>query len=351
MQTARALLSVLSFSAALVLPAQQPTPLLPAQSGVRLVYDVPIDPLQRALRARPERNVQQALADVVTTVQGRLGDAVKVARAGITGFTVDVPVAQAAHVEQFRRRVEHLGLLEMRAVATDDARGPTKFKMDDEKARLQRWLDAGGKALVLADWRTIERFNSTPADQGGPAASGKLAWYPRIVTLRPSDESAWNYAFSKVANDLLPSVALFADTDWNGGVVPPTADRKKGLLELVAIDVSEVHFTGDDLDARRIKVQHGRDGAPAIGYQLKAEKAGDYGDWSEKYVARHSAIILNGCVMSAPVFRSRIPAQGIIEGDFKPAEAEDLVAVLKTRPLPVVPVLVRQEQLPGDTRK
>ncbi|MDG2262495.1 MAG: protein translocase subunit SecD, partial [Actinomycetota bacterium] len=139
-------------------------------------------------------------------------------------------------------------------------------------------------------------------------------------------------------------VRAFDDATWNNGLLTeemlarPEEDRQ--LVEYVAINWDERHFRGEDLNPSSVNGTFDSNGRRAVSYETKGSLAQAYGDWSEKYLNDHSAIILNGVIRSAPYFVSRIPGRGQISGSFTEAEVEELVKVLRTGSLKVKPQLL-----------
>jgi preprotein translocase subunit SecD len=274
-----------------------------------------------------------------------------VSRHGKYGIIIELPYLPPADLIAARERISSLGKLEMRVVATDDyldAKDNNKkvFNLAQEKQRLEAWLKGGGKALLKDDWKAIDNYNNDV--ENGPLAKGNLRWFVHFLEPDMKAASRWNYSFSQADADLTAAtVKVFEDAEFNGGSIPEAfkslPKEKQKLIELVAINMNEVHFSGEDLEASGVRADMSQEGTPCVDYMIVGGKAIDYANWSEKYIKKHSAIILNNVIKSAPVFISRIPGNGQITGSFTQAEAEDLAQVLKSRPLPVVPVLVRQE--------
>ncbi|MFY9344500.1 MAG: hypothetical protein WAT39_18550 [Planctomycetota bacterium] len=329
---------------------QEPQP-APARDGRRLVYELPVDAMQRALQHTPELDLEQALDRAVRTVAVRLGERVVVRRSTGTGFTVDVPPDLVPGLAALRSRIETGGKLEMRVVADADfVSGPVRFDLQREKERLQAWLaDPEHRKLVQQDPHSIARFNDDA--HAGPVSTGNLAWYPRKLRPDPKNQTRWENSWSEWPSMQRTLVQAFDDTQWNGGAVPDAVRKQPAheqyLVELVALNLKETHFTGADLDPKRVRAGPGAGGDVAVNYAIHNARAGDYADWSEKYIGKHSAIVWDGFVRSAPMFRSKIPGRGVIQGAFTQLEADGLAFVLQSGPLPVPPKFVAEEPLPA----
>jgi len=328
-----ALAALASF--ALLLPAQEPKP---AQTqGVRLTYELPIDALQRQLQQQPGRDLEQAITDVVRTMQSRLGRFGKVTRHQASGFTVDVPFADPEVLARVRRRVAIAGRIEMWIVAYEDYEDG-KLEIEAETKHLKRWLDLGGRARVQADPKAIERMPRR--------AGSQIRWVPRIIRPRTQQKIRWNFTFTQMH---MPAVPVYDDDDWNGGAVPKAMQGNKDprLVELVPLNLHAPSFSDRDIDGDGVSLGVGRDGRPAIHYEIVDARKRAYSDWSSNFRGRASAILLDGTLVTAPVFRNRIPGRGILEGNFTLQQAEDLIAILKSNGLPAPPKLLTQSPIPN----
>lgn len=323
----------------------------PAPAATRLVYDLPGYELTKALAARPGLSLDAAVEEALTSIRQRLGAELGIERQGATGFLVLVH-GDAKAAEVARRRIEFPGRLEMRVVASDDYFDPqaqrAPFDLAKEKGRLQDWLDHGGKELLRQGSKALDAFHADKAH--GPLARGKLRWYPHRIEPQPGAPQRWSYAFS-AGGRLAGSTVLVADAaDYNGGSIPAAIlarpRQEQWLLELVAVNLEEVAFGSADMVPEAVTVGAGAGGSAVINYSLRAEKASIYADWSEKHINHHVAILLDDRVVSAPVFMSRIPGNGQISGNFDAQEAEAVARALRAAPLPICPVLMRQETVP-----
>ncbi|GAB4144684.1 MAG: hypothetical protein Fur0037_12510 [Planctomycetota bacterium] len=320
------------------------------KGGVQFIYEVPEKVIQAELKrslASEDAVMEQTISVIAERVDptGTL-DAL-VSRHGKYGIIIELPYLPPAELAAAKERISSLGKLEMRVVATDDyldeKNGNKKlFDLAAEKKRLEDWLKNGGKQLLKNDWKAIDHFNDDL--QNGPIARGNLRWFVHFVEPDLKNSKRWDYAFTQAGGDLASaSVAAFEPSEYNGGSIPEallnSKDEKPRLIELVAINMNEVHFSGEDLEATGVRAGIDQNGNPSVDYQIVGGKAQAYADWSEKYIKKHSAIILNNVIKSAPVFISRIPGSGQITGQFTQPEVDELVKVLRTGSLKVEPEL------------
>ena len=324
------------------------------QGGSQLIYEVPEESLEALTQGEDGVSADQIMEQTVAIILERVDPAgqkgITVARRGSTGILIELPwFNETTELERTKQRISSLGKLEMRVVAGPSyAENNVSFDLDEERKRLETWLNSGGRELVQQDPANIERFNENSVE--GPIAFGALHWFPHIIRPRLDNGSAWDNAFFQDTQPGGPTpmgpatVRVFDDVAWNNGLLTeemlarPEEDRQ--LVEYVAINMDEDHFRGEDLNPSRVTGTFDQMGRRAVSYETKGGLAEAYGDWSEKYLNDHSAIILNGVIRSAPYFVSRIPGRGQISGSFTEAEVEELVKVLRTGSLKVKPQLL-----------
>ncbi len=314
--------------------AQGQDPIGP-NGAVRLVYEFPADELQRAVAGKVGRDAESLIAEAVACMQRRVGDLAKVTRGEGTTVTVTV---DAKRPKEDLRKVESLIAaevdLQMRIVADDDYRnGDVRFRLGAEKKKLEAWLEQpGNKERLCKNPLYIRRFNEDATN--GPEPFGKLAWYPHLV-VPAADGKRWDASYADNPMLARATVRVYDDAEYSGGVseaMMARPENKRYLIELLALNMDERHFTGADLDPVGISV-----GPGVVKYRIVDALASDYGDWSEKYIGRCCAIVLNGVVKSAPRFESRIPGRGVVHG-LSGAEAASLAKLLSL-PLVVQPEL------------
>jgi preprotein translocase subunit SecD len=124
---------------------------------------------------------------------------------------------------------------------------------------------------------------------------------------------------------------------------PQTNRRLRGEPILVK---RQTLLTGDKLEDAR--VEFGQVGSiPHIAIRFNAEGARRFDQVAEVNVGKELAIVLDGTVYSHPVIKERhYGGRAVIEGNFSPDEARDLVVVLKAGALPA-PVEIEEERTVG----
>jgi preprotein translocase subunit SecD len=104
----------------------------------------------------------------------------------------------------------------------------------------------------------------------------------------------------------------------------------------------EAVITGRDLKNARPSV-NGENGLPDIQFSLTPTGAQKFGLATGNNVGRRLAVILDGTVESAPVINSRITDQGVIQGTFSQAQADELAKVLRAGALPATLTYLQQQ--------
>jgi SecD/SecF fusion protein len=333
--------------------------------GTELTYEAHIDLAKEQSLVAKDADAQAIMNEMLPVVEDRVNPEgileASVVQRGENYILIEMPRLPPEETEQVERRIENLGQLEMRIVATDDyvKDGVKLFDLTEEKKRLVAWLDkdnGANRGLLHRSPEHIHRFNFPATDEGPKVKAENLRWLPKKVKRNYRDPKLWEAPDSRHGGTNV--VAAFRDEDY---AKPPDdrraqlleelkkdkpgipaerlakiADELTFLVELVPINWAESHFTGNDMDAAGVRATIDQEsGLPAVAYVMNTENAQRYADWSEKFKGKQSAIILNGVVHSAPVFQSRIYGSGIIRGSFTQQEASDLAKVLKTGSLRV----------------
>lgn len=300
----------------------------------QLVYELPIDELQRSLRGNADESLEQVLERCVAIVAHRVASQGVVSRNGTTGFTIDIEDASGETVSKIRTIVEALGRLEMRMLAHRDySKDGVQFDLDRETTRMHEWLDAGGRERLLADPSAIDDYR---------AISKHLKWSVHRMRPDANRPGKWQHRNS----DHLPeSVFVSPNADWNRGVVPahmkarPLAEQF--VIEVLPVNMHETHFTGADLDPDSMEAVQTISGF-GVRYRTHGARAKEYADWTEEHIGRCCAYLWEGELLSAPRFISRIPGIGEISTNGGHDQAEIMMAVMAGQ-LPAFPRLVKSE--------
>ena len=331
------------------------------KGGTQLRYQVPREVLEE-LGKKENLPIDQLMEQAIAVISERIDPSGTldplITKSGDTGILIELPYFEdKLELKAVMERVANLGKLEMRIVADADyGSDQVRFNMQAEKARLEGWLkNPENRQLIKDDYRNIRRFNEDPTQ--GPLAVNNLSWYPHL--LRPvtppdgGEQKRWDLPFLYYQSKELTaaSVKFWEDNDpeWNNGVVPEAVLQKpvkdQFLIEFVALNMHERFFSGEDLDPAGVSGGPAPEGGLGVNYALVGALQGDYQNWSEKYIGKCSAIVLNGVIKSAPAFRNKIPGRGIISGNFTPQEVDELVKVLRTGSLRVEPELESNQQI------
>lgn len=318
-----------------------PTLGLDLSGGTRLIYTINVQKAIEKGQLQPPVDIDQLMQETIPIIYERIDPSgtldPTVTRRGETDILIEIAKLPPDQVDAIERAISNLGRLEMRVLARDVNKRGADFDLAKEKERLNAWLDQDDhRAMLHEDPLKIRLFNIKSRDEGG-RLNPELKWFPRKILPDPRDPKRWEFSHAKGAGETPPDeavVAAFTEEWYQRG---PTPERPF-LVELFAIDMGEEYFTGEDMNPAAVRATRDDLGSNAVAYAMNEAKATAYADWSEKYIGEKSAIILNGIVRIAPVFRSRITGgRGIIEGRFTDQEVEELIRVLKTGSLRVAP--------------
>ena len=125
--------------------------------------------------------------------------------------------------------------------------------------------------------------------------------------------------------------------------VPPGSEilqleDKTGAPHYIIVK-KQVGISGESLINAQATFEHDS-GTPAVSLKFNNIGARKFAELSEN-IGRRFAIVLDGKVISAPVFRSRIPnGEGVISGNFTTQEANELSLLLRAGalPAPLIPI-------------
>ncbi|NPV47967.1 MAG: protein translocase subunit SecD [Armatimonadetes bacterium] len=118
-------------------------------------------------------------------------------------------------------------------------------------------------------------------------------------------------------------------SEWRDSQTQQTVPWERVLAE------SEAMFTGRDLMSNAAVNTDSAGTGWVVSFELRAERKNAFRDFTRRNVGRLMAIVLDGKCQMAPVIKSEIPGEGVIEGNFTAQEARDLKLLLNAGALPV----------------
>lgn len=240
--------------------------------------------------------------------------------------------------------------LEKKGIQTDNTVLMVGFAADVA----QRWKDSAVEQALLTIRNRVDEFGLTEPliqRQGRNRIIVELAGEkdPQRAVKIIGKTAALR--FQLVKDFALTREALLAN---NGNAIPEGYEVLPGVEKDDSTEPrgfylveKEAQVTGANLQDAR--VSNDELGMPAVSFELDRDGARSFAVISEENIGNALAIVLDGTVQTAPVFRSRIPdGQGQITGigDFE--EANDTAIVLRAGALPA-PVKILQNTLVGPT--
>jgi len=258
---------------------------------------IEIDP--QSASAFPERGGTIRIGSETIRYEGRTGTTLEGARRAQRNTPVSTHEAGALveliSSDAVRSRIESLGELHFLIVA-----GPADFTelatdQATERSKLEAWV-AANPGVALAN------FNSVSGPTG------------------PNPGIRW-YAYEQDPEQ------------------PPRPELERATA--VLNHQGEEHFRGEDLS--RVYPTQDQSGYPAVGFEMRPARKGDFRDFTDKHGNRQMAIVLNGEISSAPRIDEPLPGGGIIRGQFTNEEVKSLITVLRSGSLKLAPQLEHEE--------
>ncbi|HET6204821.1 MAG TPA: protein translocase subunit SecD [Planctomycetota bacterium] len=294
--------------AAIVWPLSSGKPVLnlglDLRGGSRLVYRFDFEEARRQKLLSPNEKNADVLNQTIQIISGRIDSLglreIPIAKQGTDSIAIELPGLEKETAEGIKGILERLGSLEFRILADP-----------------QDGIDLGAEERKLEEWRAknpegkLAAYNLLPENAGGPRKG--IRWTPLWVDKKDPTRRA----------DPLPGF---------GDPVPLRDEEALGKPEWV-FKGEDLSFVGQTLDEK---------GAPAVAFELKPEKARDFGEFTERFKLRAMAIVLDGAVRSGPVIQDRLPGRGQINGGirgFSIEEMNELMTVLRSGSLKLTPIL------------
>lgn len=283
---------------------------LDLQGGSRLVYRFDFDDARRRGQIGEQEDDALVLSQTVQIFSKRVDSIglreIPITTLGDDQVVIELPGMTPVEVDQVKQTITNLGKLSFRILAdsTDD------LGLDDELKKYQAWRTANPD-LPTGDFNLLRNTAEGPRPE--------LAWHG--IDPESDDQGMGARQFGVETLDGIACIdqAVFREqTD-------PT---------------DSWGFTGEELDL----VGPGLDslGFPAVRFEFAEHRKAAFADFTDHYVKRPMAIILNDLVYSAPNIQGRLPGGGIITGGtggFSIEEMNGLITVLRTGSLKVLPEL------------
>ena len=235
-------------------------------------------------------------------------------RQGEREVLIELPGSGSAEADSIKALVSPVGRLEWRIAAYDDAlHGIT---VEDERTRLT-------ELLAKHTGKAPEELDLTGLD-------------------RSFDDVLYRwYAYSdKVLGERAPG-RLDAEGELDFSAFPLTSDDF--LLLRIERGPRAVAFTGADVGAVR-QAQDSK-GAPAVGIDIRKERAEEFADWSEENIGNAMAIVLDHRLAQPPAnIKSRLQGGFVIESGsptgFKTDEIKNYLTIIRSGSLQMKPRLL-----------
>jgi len=214
---------------------------------------------------------------------------------------------------------------------------------------LESALSAGAGAHVPGDERVRALLLSSGELEFLEEASDKFL--AANQTTREAERARFD-AWRKEHAEMLP-LAFDALAREKGGPLPDSLwrpHRSTGVYALL-MRSANLRYRFSDADLDEVGYSADASGYPASSFELKKERAKDFGDWTESILGRPMAIVYGDEILMLATVKSRLPGGGIIEGGaggFTQAEVKALVESLRHSglpPLPLRPLSLRVEFL------
>ena len=108
-------------------------------------------------------------------------------------------------------------------------------------------------------------------------------------------------------------------------------------------------FTGADLDSGQVFVgQDQQTGRPQVDFAMQGDAVGKFGQFTSKNIGQYLTATLDRQVIESAVIQNAITGQGVINGNFTTAQAQQIVTVLKYGALKI-PLKIASEETVGPT--
>jgi SecD/SecF fusion protein len=280
------------------------------QGGIDVLYQISLDLAPEEAAQFPETGGTIQIGEEKIHYEKRVGATLQ----GLNrGHRATDPAAHAAgdpvqlaSDDAIKDLIENLGDLTVNIQATAGDFAGTETDLTKETEKLDAWLAENPNASITG-------FNDVAPEDGGP--------------IRPSSAEGAEHP------GLMWVVAKAGEGELR-------TERERAVPLLVQAN-QDLRFAGADLD--QVYPSTDRSGFPAVGFETKPNRKGDFGRLTGSNVDRLMVITLNGVAESIATINEKLPGQGIIMGRFSNQEVNDLITVIRSGSLPIRPTLEHEE--------
>lgn len=276
----------------------------------------------------------EAVADEVSETLREAG--IQFGRPQITESGIEIPIRQAERLSEAASLA--------RSLATETSDGTRRFGVELDGRRLALTLTDSWRESVSRDAveRSLEVVRQRLDETGlvepsitRQGSDGILVQMPGVADpsevrdlLGTTAKMTFHWSASENARE---DIAVIS--------VPDAHDDMRHRLE------QRVAMAGERIRDARLAFNPDT-GEPVVNFKLDNEGAKLFGDMTRANIGRPLAVVLDGKVITAPVIRGVITANGEISGRFTTKEASDLALLLRAGALPA-PLHVLEERTVG----
>jgi SecD/SecF fusion protein len=308
------------------------------KGGTRLVYSVPFsDPAEtRASDGGDRQEIVRKTLDVMQKrVDGMGLREINIAQQGEDEIVVELPGLTEAEVTRIKETVTSLGKLEFRIELQE---GDPNIDVNRERRKLNDWLDKAENKRLTEQWGTLEATKEAAA---------------------PRDLTFW-VDMLKVYNGLRTEGGPVKGLRWyvqtEGKTFGAAGEARKTRPTFRALRIDEelnprdkkFVFRGEDLASVNL-TSDPKSGGLAVGFEIKPDRAGDFGEFTGSNLQKILAIVLNDIYDTGATLNEEISDRGQISrsslGGYSREEATQLVTILETGSLQVRPRLESESRM------
>lgn len=311
---------------------------LDLQGGMHLVLQVHTED---ALRAETDGDMARLAQQVKDDAKGKLD--VKPQRSGDARFVVAnlSPEAKTPVIEAAKRVASRFNASDQGGTVTFEMRREEIAKLRDQSVNqavqtIRNRIDAYGVTEPVIQnaggERIVVELPGVDDTERVRQLIKNTAFLEFRITRFPKDGSHPPATKEEVLAHF--GGRLPDDVEILDGDLREREDRSSGAPAEVRYYAVEKKRTVTGRDLRKARPALGQMNQPIVEFNFTPDGSRSFSELTGANVGNGLAIVLDGRVVQAPVIRSRISDQGIIEGSFTQAQVEDLSTILNSGALP-----------------